>query len=102
MLALLSFFGVCIGIVGLLFQRTSTGARLPYAWLLAGVALSPILLAAITQVYISYALPDLPWVGLEWRARGAPVYLSFAFWEWTTCVVFSGYTVGLCLATTLA
>jgi hypothetical protein len=91
------------------FQRTEQSLRrracnFPgnyrlYAGLLAGVALSPILLTAITQAYLSHARPDLPWVGLEWRARGAPVYLSFAFWEWTTCAVFSAYTACLCLAT---
>jgi len=105
LLALLSFFGLCIGIVVLTFQLTErtllrrTSNRPLYACLLAGLALSPILLAAVTQVYISYALPDLPWVGLEWRTRGAPVYLSFALWEWTTCAVFSAYTLSLCSAT---
>ncbi|MGO9512903.1 MAG: hypothetical protein ACLP2F_04570 [Steroidobacteraceae bacterium] len=72
-----------------------------YAGLLAAVALSPILLAGVTQAYVSHALPQLPWVGLEWRARGVSAYLSFAFWEWITCVVFSAYTVSLCLATTM-
>jgi hypothetical protein len=107
LLALLSFFCICIGIVRLTFyvaertlgRRTGTSSRRLYAALLAGMALSPILLAAITQAYVSYALPSLPWVGLAWRARGAPVYLSFAFWEWATCAVFSAYTVSLCLVT---
>ncbi len=108
LLALSAFFGLCIGIVALTF-RFAAGAfprrmnlRHPAvvrAWLLAGLALSPLVLAAVTQEYVSYALPDLPWVGLAWRARGAPVYLSFAFWEWTTCAVFSAYTCGLSLAT---
>ncbi len=110
LLALLSFVGIALGIVGLTFQvagrslgrRASPGGPRLAAWLLAGAALSPILLAAITQLYVSYALPDLPWVGLVWRARGAPVYLSFAFWEWAACVIFSVYTLGLCVATTRA
>lgn len=79
----------------------STADHRFYAGVLAAVPLLPILLAAITQAYISHARPDLPWVGLVWRARGAPVYLSFAFWEWTTCAVFSAYTMSLCLATML-
>jgi hypothetical protein len=107
LLALWSFIAICIGIVGLTFEaaerslgrRTGPPSRRIYAILLAGMALSPILLAAITQAYVSYALPDLPWVGLAWRARGAPVYLSFAFWEWATCAVLSAYTVSLCLVT---
>src|SRR5271166_6508017 len=109
MLALSAFFGLCIGVVQLTFlaaersfrlrMRSFPGGARVYAGLLAGVALSPILLAGIAPAYVSYALPELPWVGLEWRARGVPVYLSFAFWEWITCVVFSAYTAGLSLAT---
>jgi hypothetical protein len=109
LLALASFFALCIGIVLVTFyeagrrlrlrKRSLAGGHRLYAALLAGAALSPTLMAALTQAYVSHALPDLPWVGLEWRARGAPVYLSFAFWEWATCAIFSGYTASLCLAT---
>jgi hypothetical protein len=66
-----------------------------YACGLAGAALLPIVLVSITQAYVSRALPQLPWVGLEWRKQGIPAYLSFAFWEWVTCVVFSVYTSAL-------
>ena len=110
-LALSAFFGLCTGIVQLTFAAAKRTARLRmgssetcsriYAGLLAGVALLPVLLACAAQAYVSYARPQLPWVGLEWRSRGVPVYLSFAFWEWITCVVFSLYTVSLCLATRL-
>jgi hypothetical protein len=107
-LALAAFFGLCIGIVQLTFKvavrsfrrrkgRVAGAPRL-YAGLLAGVALSPVLTAGIAQAYVSHALPELPWVGPEWRARGVSVYLSFAFWEWITCAVFSAYTTSLCLA----
>jgi hypothetical protein len=108
-LALSAFFGLCIGIVQLSFAAAKRSFRLRtrgppnssriYAALLAGVALLPVLLAGAAPAYVSYALPELPWVGLEWRQRGVPVYLSFAFWEWITCVVFSLYTLSLNLAT---
>jgi len=108
-LALSAFFGLCIGIVQLTFgaakrtfrlrMRSSAMSSRIYAGVLAGVALLPVLLAGVAPAYVSYALPELPWVGLEWRLRGVPAYLSFAFWEWITCVVFSWYTVSLCLAT---
>ena len=108
-LALMAFFGQCVGIVQLTFQATERSFRLRrrhflgaprlYAGLLAGAALLPILLAGLAPAYVSYALPGLRWVGLEWRSRGVPLYLSFTFWEWITCVVFSVYTAGLCLAT---
>jgi len=110
-LALSAFLGLCVGIVQLTFgaakrsfhlrtRISHNGARI-YAGVLAGLALLPVLLAGVAPAYVSYALPELPWVGVEWRSRGVPVYLSFAFWEWITCVVFSLYTVSLCLATKL-
>jgi hypothetical protein len=103
MLALSAFFGLCIGIISLTFRAAERNIRLRarglpggprlYAGLLAGGALLPILLAGVAPAYVSYALPELPWVGIEWRARGAPVFLSFAFWEWIACIVFSAYIV---------
>lgn len=108
-LAVSAFLGLCVGILQLTYHATRRNPRLRdrafpgaprlRAALLVSVAVSPILIAAITQAYLSHARPDLPWVGLEWRARGAPVYLSFAFWEWVTCAIFSVYSVVLCLVT---
>lgn len=102
-LALVAFVGVCIGMVHSTFkvvQRRARPARFAggpglQAGILAGVPLSPIVLAAVAQAHIAHALPGLPWVGLVWRARGIPVYLSFAFWEWVTCAVFSIYMLVL-------
>jgi hypothetical protein len=51
--------------------------------------------AGLSQLYISIARPDLPWVSIAWRAAGEPLYLSFAFWEWTTAAVLSAYVVAL-------
>ena len=109
-LAVSAFLGLCVGILQLTYHVTQRNPRLRNrdfpgaarlcAALLVSVAVSPILIAAMTQAYIAHARPDLPWVGLEWRARGAPVYLSFAFWEWVTCAIFSVYSVALCLVTT--
>jgi hypothetical protein len=108
-LALSAFFGLCIGVVQLTFTaaqryfrlrttRSFPGAPRVYARLLAGLALLPILMAVAAPAYVSYALPHLGWVGLEWRALNVPVYLSFTFWEWITCAVFSAYIVCLSLA----
>jgi hypothetical protein len=101
-LALAAFVGVCIGTVQLTYYTVDRSTRrrarkFPgllwiYAGVIAGAALLPLLLLIITQAYVSRALPQLPWVGLEWRQQGIPAYLSFAFWEWMTCVVFSVYT----------
>jgi hypothetical protein len=104
-LALLAFVGICIGMVHSAFKaversvQSGNPAASPrlLAGMLAGIALSPLALAALAQTYVSHALPGLPWVSLAWRARGVPVYLSFAFWEWVTCAVFSVYMVLLAL-----
>jgi hypothetical protein len=108
-LALLAFVGVCIGTVQLTYCTVERSLRrqvvsMParprvYAGVLAGAAMLPMLLVSLAQAYVSHALPRLPWVGLEWREQGVPAYLSFAFWEWVTCVVFSVYTSVLSLAT---
>jgi hypothetical protein len=104
-LALSAFVGLCMGTVQLTYRcverslrgqpRSAPGRSRIYAGTIAGAALLPLLLVSMTQAYVSHALPQLPWVGLEWRERGVPVYLSFAFWEWVTCVVLSGYTSAL-------
>jgi hypothetical protein len=102
-LALAAFVGICAGLMSCTFQAFERSARdggpgpgrRLHAAVLAGAALSPIVLAAVAQAYVSYALPELPWVGLTWRARGIPAYLSFAFWEWIACAVFSVYMVAL-------
>ncbi len=107
LLALLAFVCICIGIVHLAYGRaerwlargtTSNAGTRVRAALLASAVLLPLLLEAVTQADVARAFPHLPWVGLEWRTRGVPSYLSFAFWEWITCAFFSAYIVGLSLA----
>jgi hypothetical protein len=102
-LALLAFAGLCLGMIQLTFQtmekifqrwaRTSSGCPRWHAAALAGAAAVPIVLAGLAQAYVFYVLPKLHWVDLSWRARGVPVYFSFAFWEWITCVELSAYWV---------
>jgi hypothetical protein len=108
-IAVLAFAGLCIGMIRLMFQtivrnflrlmRGSSGHARLYAAILASAAVLPVLFAGLAQVYVHYVLPELPWVNLSWRARGVPVYLSFAFWEWVTCVVLSAYIAILSIAT---
>jgi hypothetical protein len=104
-LVTLAFAGLCLGMVSLTFQtvhrrllrRTGAASGRPrfYAAVLAGGAVFPIVLAGLAQAYVYYALPQLHWVNRTWRARGVPVYLSFAFWEWVTCAVLSAYMAAI-------
>lgn len=108
LLALTAFFSLSISIVQMTFQAAEPSLRRwtggaacrvrAYASIVAGAALAPILLTAIAVAYVAHARPELKWVSLSWRALGVPVYLSFAFWEWATCAIFSAYVAGLCLA----
>ena len=107
-LAVLAFAGLCLGMVRLMFQaieltllgrmRRSIGHARLYAAILAGAAVLPIFLAGLAQAYVHYVYPERHWVSLAWRESGMPVYLSFAFWEWVTCVVLSAYMAILSLA----
>jgi hypothetical protein len=109
LLALLAFVAICVGTVHLTYLAVARNLRRcspdfptrarAVGGVVAGAPLLPILLVGLTQADVAHAFPHLPWVGLEWRARGVPWYLSFAFWEWSTCAVFSAYTISLSAAT---
>lgn len=109
MLALFAWSSLLLGMMCLMFQtmeraaprRTGTCVGSPrfYAAVLMGTAVLPILLAGFALGYVYFVLPQLPWVNLSWRARGVPVYLSFAFWQWITLLVLSAYMVMLSLVT---
>ncbi len=99
-LTLLAFTGLCVGLLRLTLDRVGYGTsratkdtwRAGRAGLvLASLLVAPIVFAGLAQAYVFYLMPQLHWVGLAWRTRGVPVYLSFAFWEWMTVVVLSIY-----------
>jgi hypothetical protein len=107
-LTLFAFAGLCLGMIRLAFQTTErvlrrrsggSARRLRlYGGAVAGLAVVPIFLAGLADAYVFYVLPQLRWVSLAWRARGVPMYLSFAFWEWITCAVLSFYMAILSVA----
>jgi len=96
-LAILAFAGMTLGIVrsfqaGAVRRIRSSGDRGRF-WttvILYAVPV-PLVLAVLAQAYVFFARPELPWVNLSWRARGVPLYLSFAFWEWVTCGLLAAY-----------
>jgi uncharacterized membrane protein len=96
-LAIAGFVGMCSGLVLVSLHYLSTERHqsrvLPV--LLAAVAFLPVLITGITQAYLSWWRPDLPWVGLAWKTIGVPLPLSFALWEWVTCAVLSAYMTGI-------
>jgi hypothetical protein len=107
-LAVSAFLGICTGLVRQTLHAVARNSRLRpgvptrgmrmFAGVLAAAALAPVVLAGLAQAYVGYARPELPWVNISWRALGVPAYLSFAFWEWVTCGVLSGYVAALTVA----
>jgi hypothetical protein len=96
-LAIAAFLAICLGVIQALFltldriavhRPPKIGTRLR-ASIAAGVPLVPLVLAAITQAYLTLERPHVPWVSPAWRTLGIPIYLSFALWEWVSCVLFS-------------
>ena len=104
-LAIVAFAGLTVGVVrtfqtGVVrrVRRSGANGRL-WATTIVCAVVFPVVLAASAQAYVFFARPELPWVNLSWRARGVPVYLSFAFWEWVTCGVLAVYMALLLLPT---
>lgn len=102
-LAVIAFLALCSGLVQIWvqsnlqrFSATAAHRRLR-AFALAGAVLWPVAGAALSQAYLALARPDLPWVTVAWREQHVPLYLSFALWEWLTCLLLSGCVVLLCL-----
>jgi hypothetical protein len=98
-LAIVGFISVGCGLVlvsGHTTQRqpaNKPSRRIPMSP--AVIAFSPIAIAAVTQAYLTWWRPELPWVGLAWRTMQVPLYLSFAVWEWITCALLSAYMAGI-------
>jgi len=78
-LALLTFLGFYLGILGLLIVRLS--GRKNSFWPVLLVA-SPLLAIGLTQLWLYLDQRDLGWVDTSWREMGVPFWLSFAFWQW--------------------
>jgi hypothetical protein len=99
-LAILGFISMCGGLVAISAHYFSSQHNKPrvHPALLTAAALAPIACAGLTQAYLSYCRPELPWVGLAWRTLGVPVLLSFALWEWLACAVLSVFMTGIGIA----
>jgi hypothetical protein len=106
-LAVIAFLALCSGLikawVQLILERYPRGSahRRFRAIALAGAVLWPVAGAALTQGYLALFRPELPWVTLAWRAQRVPLLLSFALWEWFTCLTLSACLATLCLSRSL-
>jgi len=79
LLALVAFLATYLGVVGLLADVLREKRRHALPVLLLG---TPLVAIGITQFWVYLKQLDLGWVDPSWRAKGIPIWLSFAFWEW--------------------
>jgi hypothetical protein len=86
--AIVAFFGIGIGVMR---QMWAAGSRQRggVAALRAAIPMLPVALAAVTQAQLALQRPGAPWVSPAWRTLGIPLYLSFALWEWASCLLLS-------------
>jgi hypothetical protein len=79
-LALLTFAGLYGGVLGLYYRRVRQQATF---LLPALVVVLPILAVCASHIGLYFDQRDLGWVNTNWRELGVPVWLSFAFWQWS-------------------
>lgn len=87
-IALFTLLGIYIGILSLLIQIIRRNKRMVYPLF---VIVSPLVAIGIIGMWLYVDQHDLGWVDTDWRDRGIPVWLSFAFWQWIAiCLLWTG------------
>jgi hypothetical protein len=79
LLALVAFLSFYAGVVGLYVHRIRQ--RLASPWSVA-VVLVPLLGVGFREGYLYFAQRHLGWADYDWKGTGAPLWLSFAMWQW--------------------
>jgi len=80
-LALFALVGLYVGIIGLLLQFMHRNKSSIFPVLLI---LSPLVAIGIGAFWLYLEQRDVGWVDTNWREKGIPIWLSFAFWQWLT------------------
>ena len=73
--------GLYVGIIGLLLQFMHRNKSSIFPVLLI---LSPLVAIGIGAFWLYLEQRDVGWVDTNWREKGMPIWLSFAFWQWLT------------------
>lgn len=78
-LAFFTLLGLYVGILSLLLQFIHFKKfNIFYVLLIV----SPLMAIAITELWLYLEQRDVGWVDTNWREKGLPIWLSFAFWQW--------------------
>ena len=78
-LALFTLLGLYVGVLGLLLQFMHRNKSSIFPVLLI---LSPLVVIGIGVLWFYLEQRDVGWVDTNWREKGLPFWLSFAFWQW--------------------
>ena len=78
-IALFMFFGLYLGTVNILLLLMRYNKH--YVFVLVAITL-PLIAIGVAMLVLYLGQRDLGWVNVNWRERGVPIWLSFAFWQW--------------------
>ena len=84
LIALVSFLGFYPGILGLYVHRVKL--RRGFLWP-ALLAVVPLLGVGIREFYLYLAQRGIGWADYDWHGHGAPLWLSFAWWQWMAAIL---------------
>jgi hypothetical protein len=78
-LALFCLLGLYVGVLGLLvqFMRLKKSNIIPVL-----LVVIPLVVIGITELWLYLDQRSEGWVDTDWREKGIPIWLSFAFWQW--------------------
>jgi len=79
LIALVAFLSFYVGIVGLYVHRVQQRLASPFS---AAVVVMPLLGVGFRECYLYFAQRGTGWVDYDWKGTNAPLWLSFAWWQW--------------------
>jgi hypothetical protein len=79
LVALVAFLSFYVGTVGLYVHRVRQRRASPFS---AAMVLVPLVGVGFREAYLYFAQRGIGWSGYDWKGTGAPLWLSFAWWQW--------------------
>lgn len=79
LVALIAFLAFYAGVVGLYLHRARQ--KREFRWS-AVIVVVPLLAIGLRELTLYFAQRGIGWADYDWRGHGAPLWLSFAFWQW--------------------
>jgi hypothetical protein len=79
LMALVAFLSFYVGIVGLYLHRVRQRRASPWS---AALVVMPLLGVGFREGWLYFAQRHLGWADYDWKGTGAPLWLSFAWWQW--------------------